>query len=81
VAGGTSASFSPQTGAAPRFVRLARQGDLFIGEVSSDGLTWLELGRVSIPMHPNTIRGLAVTSHDNLTLATAIFDEVLLANQ
>jgi hypothetical protein len=74
--GGTSES-AQFTGAPPRWVRLTREGHWFIGWVSSNGSTWSEIARVQIAaIDFNSIAGLAVTSHNNATLATAVFDDL-----
>jgi hypothetical protein len=64
-------------GAAPRWVRLTRDGEWLVGWVSSNGTTWSEIARVSIPeIDHESLAGLAVTSHNNGTLATAVFDDI-----
>ena len=73
--GGPSVQLAVRPGTAPAFVRLTREGHTFTGATSPDGVTWHQLGRVTLPdlfAEP----GLAVTSHDNTTRATATFDEV-----
>ena len=73
--GGPSVQVAVRSGAAPAFVRLTREADTFTGATSVDGVTWQQLGRVTLPgIHAEP--GLAVTSHDNTTRATATFDEV-----
>jgi regulation of enolase protein 1 (concanavalin A-like superfamily) len=61
----------------PTFFRLQRAGNDFTGFVSDDGALWKQ---VSAPrrlfMSPNTLFGLAVTSHDDGTVTTARFDNV-----
>ena len=75
---GTSANVAIVSGAAPAWLRLARDGASVAGEVSTDGLTWREVGRVTLPMGDFVTAGLAVTSHNNSTLATAVFDDVIV---
>lgn len=65
-------------GAAPAWVRLSHEGDDIVGEISTDGLTWREIGRVGLPMGDFLTAGLVVTSHDNSRVATAVFDDVVL---
>jgi hypothetical protein len=75
---GGSTQLAQVTGiTAPKWVRLKRTGTTFVGEMSSDGSTWQELGRVDIAMN-NPLSGLALTSHDNSQLATASFDDIVL---
>jgi VCBS repeat protein/Big-like domain-containing protein len=77
-ANGASAMAASVAGVAPKWVRLRRPDDsTVIGEISDDGLSWRALGRVTLPMRTLSIGGLAVTSHDNATLATGKFDEVV----
>ena len=75
VTGGTSVQVAVRPGVAPAFVRLTRSGHTFTGATSADGVTWHQLGQVTLQdlfAEP----GLVVTSHDNTTRATATFDEV-----
>ena len=76
--GNVSSSFTPVPGGAPVWVRLTRSGDLFVGELSTDGLTWREIGRVTVPMSVEAPAGLAVTSHEKGTVASAEFDDVAI---
>jgi regulation of enolase protein 1 (concanavalin A-like superfamily) len=78
VANGPSANVAVVPGVAPRWVRIARDRTTFIGEMSSDGLTWTEIGRIDLAMSDFSQMGLVVTSHNNSTLATAIFDDVVV---
>ena len=75
VTGGTSVQVAVRPGAAPAFVRLTRSGHTFTGATSADGVTWQQLGQVTLP-NIFAEPGLVVTSHDNTTRATATFDEV-----
>jgi regulation of enolase protein 1 (concanavalin A-like superfamily) len=75
VESGASASTPARAGAAPKWVRLTRRGDTFIGETSSDGSVWIEIGRMTMALTSTRV-GLAVTSHNNGTLATAAFDDI-----
>jgi hypothetical protein len=73
--GGASANVALQPGAAPEWLRLTRAGNTFTGAASDDGATWRTIGSITIPMHGDTYAGLPVTSHNNSTLATAVFDQ------
>jgi fibronectin type 3 domain-containing protein/glucose/arabinose dehydrogenase len=78
--GGSAAPSNSQDGVStlPRWVRLVRQGNTFSGYLSANGATWTLRNSVTIAM-PATINvGLAVTSHQDGTLATASFDNVAL---
>jgi hypothetical protein len=76
--GGPSADVAIVPGAAPHWVRLVRNGHLFIGEMSSDGVTWQEVGRIELPIAHNMLGGLALTSHNNSVLTTAEFTDVIV---
>jgi hypothetical protein len=60
----------------PTWVMIARAGNTFVGSVSADGTNWTAVGTVTIPMTPQVYIGLAVTSHNNATVSTAMFDSV-----
>ncbi len=77
-AGGASANVAIVPGAAPRWVRLGRLGSLFIGEVSADGVTWSEVGRVTVTMNESSLAGVVVTSHTTAAVATATFDDIVI---
>jgi hypothetical protein len=62
---------------APYWLKLVRSGNVFTSYVSSDGVSWTQVGSgVTINMSSNAYVGLAVTSHDNAALCTATFDNV-----
>jgi hypothetical protein len=62
---------------APHWVRLRRIGNLLTAYVSADGHTWRQHGQsVSITMSSTVYVGLAVTSHYDGKLATAVFSGV-----
>jgi regulation of enolase protein 1 (concanavalin A-like superfamily) len=74
-AGRASAQVVDIPGVAPTWLRLTRTGSTFVGQVSDDGITWQEIGRVTVDMQPLAIGGLVIASHDNTKLATATFDD------
>lgn len=62
---------------APYWIRLRRVGDVFTALVSADGATWRQHGTpVTIAMGATPYVGLAVTSHLDGTLTTAVFSSV-----
>ena len=67
---------SGSSGALPQWVRLVREGNVFTASESSDANTWVEVGSQTIEMSDQVYFGLAVTSRDDGTIATAIFDNV-----
>ena len=62
-------------GAAPEWVRLTRVDNQFTGYASEDGVTWRVVGTVTMES-PLIEPVLAVTSHDNSRLTTAVFENV-----
>ena len=76
---GTSDDTGGISGSAPYWVRLQRSGNNFTSSVSTDGTNWTTLGTaVSIAMGSSVQVGLAVTSHNDGTLAAATFTNVTL---
>lgn len=55
------------------WLRLKRQGDLFIAYSSADGLNWLEFARFTLDLPDTVYFGLAVTAHTAATRTTARF--------
>jgi regulation of enolase protein 1 (concanavalin A-like superfamily) len=76
VTGGTSTHTSGGSGTAPRWVKLSRQGQVITASVSSDGVSWTVVGRDTLSITGPLEVGLAVTSHDTGSIATATFDNV-----
>jgi M6 family metalloprotease-like protein len=67
--------------AAPYWVRLTRSGDLITAFASADGVSWVMVGSDSFPSMPrDVLAGVAVTSHDNSVLATAVFDQLAVSS-
>jgi len=63
--------------AAPEWVELIRQGDLFSGFYSTDGQNWISVGSpVTLPISTDALAGLAVTAHNNGALNSATFTNV-----
>lgn len=77
---GGSSSHTGSTGAAPYWVRLARNGNVFTAFQSADGNTWTEIGSATISMSGSVLVGLSVTSHNNSSLCTATFANVTINN-
>ena len=77
-AGGASVSSAGSMSAAPRWVKLQRNGDLFSAYESADGVTWTLVGTETIPMGTTVFAGLAVTSHTTSAAATCTLDSVSL---
>ncbi len=77
-ANGTSDHTAGSAARAPRWVRLVRSGTTITGYESADGVTWTNLGATTIGLGNPVRIGLAVTSHEAGTLATATFDQVTI---
>jgi MYXO-CTERM domain-containing protein len=57
-------------------VRVRRTGSTFTAYSSADGSSWTTVGSASISMTSSIYIGLAVTSHNNGTLCSGVFDSV-----
>jgi len=73
---GASVSTAGTLSAAPRWVKLQRNGNLFTSYESADGVNWTVVGTETIPMGPSVLIGLAVTSHTTAAAATCTFENV-----
>ena len=62
---------------APYWLKLVRSGNTFTGYRSSDGTNWTQQGTTNINMAAAVYIGLALTSHNNSSLGTASFDNVV----
>jgi regulation of enolase protein 1 (concanavalin A-like superfamily) len=69
-----------QVKSAPYWIRLTRAGNVFTGYISPDGTTWTSVGTYTVPMASQLHIGLAVTSHANGALNTAVFDNVSITS-
>ncbi|WP_129748160.1 family 16 glycosylhydrolase [Flavobacterium anhuiense] len=77
--GATTATVT--TGAAPKWVRLVRSGNVFTSYASDNGTTWTQVGTPkTIAMASTIYVGMAVTSHANGTLTTGVFSDVTVRN-
>ncbi len=59
----------------PQWVRLVRSGNTITAYTSSDRTTWKAQGGATITLPEEAYVGLAVTSHNNATLNTAVFEQ------
>lgn len=64
--------------AAPRWLRLTRDGNTFTAESSPDGKAWTTLSSAKVSMPARVFVGLAVCSHHNGVLCSAQFDRVTI---
>ena len=58
---------------APTWLKLIRRGTSFSTYQSTDGSTWRLIGTRTVAIPTNALLGLAVTSHANGSLSTAVF--------
>jgi hypothetical protein len=58
------------------WLKLTRDGDVFSGWISADGVTWTEVGTVNATMGADVVTALAVSSHDFNVRNTVVFDDV-----
>ncbi len=61
---------------APYWVKLVGSGGTFTGYSSPNGTSWTQVGSTTLTNISKAYIGLAVTSHDNPSLSTAVFDNV-----
>jgi hypothetical protein len=78
--GGAAVSASaPLAGTAPGWVRLVRRGDVFTAYWSTDFTTWATVGSATVPLAFARVHaGVALTSHNPSTAATASFDDLVI---
>jgi regulation of enolase protein 1 (concanavalin A-like superfamily)/uncharacterized protein (DUF2141 family) len=76
--GGFSVFTSGPAKAPPMWVRLVRAANQFTGYASTDGVTWTTISTDTVPMGSAVYVGLAVTSHDAASKATATIDSFKL---
>lgn len=74
-AGATTAFWSTNVNTEP-WVRLQRQGNVFTGYYSLDGVNWTQTTQQTIPMAGSIYVGLAVTAHDTTQMNESVFDHV-----
>jgi hypothetical protein len=61
----------------PYLIRLIRQGNLFTGQRSADGITWVTVGTHTSAMPADVYVGLAATAHNSSgVLTTVVYDKV-----
>jgi phosphatidylserine/phosphatidylglycerophosphate/cardiolipin synthase-like enzyme len=78
VSGGESQNTAGTMSAAPRWVKLQRNGNMFSAYESANGVNWTLVGTDSIPMGSTVYVGLAVTSHNTSATATCTIDSVVI---
>ncbi len=78
--GGITTVNSSQFANLPVWLKLERNGDTIITSRSSDGITWIVMDTITLALNSDVYIGLAVTSHDNSALSTAVFSDVTVVN-
>jgi regulation of enolase protein 1 (concanavalin A-like superfamily) len=76
-ANGVSTTTAGPLVTAPRWVRIARAGNVITASYSDDGATWQVVGSDTIAMGPTVYIGLANSSHVTGVLGTATVDRVI----
>ena len=74
--GGTPATLASINMTMPNWLKLVRIGNMFYGLVSADGVTWSELGSVSVPMASSVYVGAFINPDEHNVWQTADFDQV-----
>jgi regulation of enolase protein 1 (concanavalin A-like superfamily) len=74
--GGQSFSAASVAGVAPRWLRLKRSGNTFTASWSTDGVTFVNFGTVTVAMQNEIRVGLALTNHNTSVSGSARFDDV-----
>lgn len=76
-AGGSSGAAQVAGVGGPLWVKLTRAGNLFAGYYSTDGVRWTQVGGIQAIAMGATVRaGLAVSAHNDASLATSRFTGV-----
>ncbi|MCD6304452.1 MAG: lamin tail domain-containing protein, partial [Planctomycetes bacterium] len=79
-ADGEDTYYTQQAGVEPPYwLRLRRQGDTFTAYSSADGRNWTLVETDTFYVDAVSYIGLALTSHDNLQVCTAVFDNVAIS--
>jgi uncharacterized repeat protein (TIGR01451 family) len=74
--GAASGNVNSTVVSAPYWVKIVRTGNVFASYSSATGSTWAFIGSQTIPMASTVYIGLAVTSHNDGILCTAVFDNI-----
>jgi regulation of enolase protein 1 (concanavalin A-like superfamily) len=74
--GGSSAIVDGTGQSIPVFLKLQRSGNVFTSYVSTDGVTYTQVGSVTISMASSVLVGAAVCSRDAASVNTSTFDQV-----
>jgi hypothetical protein len=61
------------------WLKLEREGNVFAGSLSLDGITWTEVGKQTMAMQAEVVVGLAVRSGRAGLLSSNAFDQVAVS--
>ena len=75
-AGGTSATTAGALVSAPQWVRLRRVGTTLTAWAGTDGSSWQTIGSATVALNSTVYVGLAITSHNPGSLASAVVSNV-----
>ncbi|HTV60975.1 MAG TPA: LamG-like jellyroll fold domain-containing protein [Verrucomicrobiae bacterium] len=82
VYGGATSNMFVTNVATPRWIELTRTGNSFAAYFSPNGVNWTNFGTtMSVPMNPNALVGLTVTSHTNSMLCSSMMGNVTIPSQ
>ncbi|MHC4742660.1 MAG: lamin tail domain-containing protein, partial [Planctomycetota bacterium] len=74
--GGTCQSYGDSGLVVPQYVKMVRTGNTITGYSSANGSSWTAQGSASFSMGTDVYIGLCVTSHNDGTVCTAVFDSL-----
>lgn len=74
--GGTTSTTTSSGKTPPYWVQLQRNGNVFTGSISTDGVTWTVVSSVTVSMSTNAQIGFAVCSGGSSAANLAVFDNV-----
>ncbi len=77
--GGSSTNITGPVATAPEWVKLTRVGNVLTGFASADGVTWTQVGSVTITMASSVLVGLEADANTTSLLNTATFDNVTIS--
>ena len=77
--GGTTARVFVTPSALPGWLKVVRAGNTFTASYSTSGSSWQPIGSATVTMAATIQVGLAVTSHNDGTLATSTMDSVTIS--
>jgi N-acetylneuraminic acid mutarotase/regulation of enolase protein 1 (concanavalin A-like superfamily) len=69
----TLPTYTTTAGKAGVWLQITRVGSTFTGFMSTDGITWKQVGTANIPMVNNVAAGLAGCAHDNTKASVVTF--------